>query len=92
MSVSLPTTRSLQVFEAVARHDSVGRAALELHISQPAVSAQVAALERQVGAKLFDRQPRGVRLTAAGEVLVHVRTRSRRVKNSHSVAVSTQDT
>lgn len=60
----------LALFRTVADHGSITRASEALHISQPAVSAQVAALERQVGAKLFDRQPRGVRLTAAGEVLV----------------------
>lgn len=59
----------LALFRAVAEHGSITAASKSLRISQPAVSSQVSALERQVGAKLFDRQPRGARLTQIGEVL-----------------------
>ncbi|MDA8019708.1 MAG: LysR family transcriptional regulator [Thermoanaerobaculia bacterium] len=59
----------LALFRAVAEHGTITAAARSLHISQPAVSSQISALERQVGAKLFDRLPRGARLTAVGEVL-----------------------
>ncbi len=57
-------------FTAVAETGGFGRAAARLGISQPAVSLHVAELEADVGAKVFDRLPRGVRLTAAGEVLL----------------------
>ena len=46
------------------------RAARELHVSQPALSKQIRALERQVGAELFRRLPHGVELTPAGEALL----------------------
>jgi len=62
----------LAVFRAVARHGSVTAAAAELRFTQSAVSRQLAALEASVGAQLFDRLPRGVRLTNAGRAyLVH---------------------
>lgn len=57
------------LFRAVAEHGNITAASQALRISQPAVSSQLAALERQLGAKLFDRLPRGVRLTHIGEVL-----------------------
>ena len=59
----------LRVFASVAEHGSLTRAARALHVSQPAVSKQLGDLENDLGALLVDRLPRGVRLTAAGEVL-----------------------
>ena len=59
----------LAVFEAVAREGSLTRAGQRLRISQPAVSRQLKQIEDAVGAPLVDRLPRGVRLTAAGELL-----------------------
>lgn len=59
----------LASFHAVAEAGSVSAGAERLMVSQPAVSKQVRALERSVGAPLFDRLPRGVRLTEAGRVL-----------------------
>ena len=59
----------LRVFHAVATASSITAAARDLQISQPAVSKQLAELEDAVGAKLVDRLPRGVRLTAAGRAL-----------------------
>lgn len=61
--------RRLQVFCAVARELNFTRAALELHMSQSAVSQQVAALERELGDRLFERARRRVRLTPAGVAL-----------------------
>jgi DNA-binding transcriptional LysR family regulator len=58
------------LFLAVAEEGSVSRGAERLCISQPAVSKQLAELESALGSKLFDRLPRGVRLTEAGEVLL----------------------
>ena len=56
-----------QVFRAVARLGSVTRAAAELAISQPAVSAHLKTLEQAIGEALFERAPRRMMLTAAGE-------------------------
>jgi DNA-binding transcriptional LysR family regulator len=60
----------LEVFVAVAQRLSFSGAARALHLSQPAVSQQVAALERELGTQLFERSTRRVRLTAAGAALL----------------------
>lgn len=62
--------RQLEVFMAVARCGNLTKAADELFIAQPAISVQIKRLERDLGATLFERLPRGVRLTAAGEQLL----------------------
>ena len=59
----------LVIFHAVAEEHSMSRGAERLCISQPAVSKQVKELEAALGVTLFDRLPRGLRLTQAGEVL-----------------------
>lgn len=59
----------LALFHAVAEEQSISAGALRLHISQPAVSKQIGELESALGVQLFDRLPRGVRLTDAGRVL-----------------------
>jgi DNA-binding transcriptional LysR family regulator len=61
------TLRQLRIFEAVARHLSFSRAAEELHLTQPAVSMQVQALEELAGLPLTEQTGKKVRLTAAGE-------------------------
>ena len=60
----------LALFRAVAEAGGFSRAAAGVHVSQPAISMQVAELEAALGAPLFDRLPRGVRLTDAGETLL----------------------
>jgi DNA-binding transcriptional LysR family regulator len=62
--------RRLLTFRNVAHRRSFSQAARELSLSQPSVSQQVAALERELGARLLDRRPGGLRLTAAGTVLL----------------------
>src|SRR5687767_11989168 len=62
--------RRLLTFRAVAAQRSFSRAAEELSLTQSAVSQQVAALERQLGARLLHRGRGGVRLTPAGETLL----------------------
>ncbi len=59
--------RQLTCFLAVAEELHSGRAAERLHVVQSAVSRQIQRLERDLGAELFDRSPRRVRLTGAGE-------------------------
>ncbi len=66
--------RHLRYFVAAAEAGHVGRAAARLHVSQPALSKQLADLERELGVRLLDRHPRGVRPTrAGGELLRHAR-------------------
>jgi len=62
--------RLLTVLREVALRGSFSAAAEALAYTQPAVSQQIARLEKQVGVKLIEREPRGIRLTPAGEVLV----------------------
>jgi LysR family glycine cleavage system transcriptional activator len=65
----LPPLNALRAFEAVARHASFARAAAELSVTPGALSHQVRGLEAQLGVVLFERQARGVALTAPGRVL-----------------------
>src|ERR671917_1195275 len=62
--------KQLRVLKAVAEHGSFSAAAEALSYTQPAISQQVAALEKQTGTTLVDRTSRGVRLTDAGLTLV----------------------
>ena len=63
---------SLRAFEATARHSSLSKAAAELGVSHSAISHQIRQLETQIGAELFTRSSRGVRLTAKGQHLLPV--------------------
>src|SRR4051794_18923271 len=60
----------LRVFREVVRRGSLSAAAEALSFTQPAVSRQIAALEREAGAQLLERTPRGIRLTEAGRILL----------------------
>lgn len=62
--------RRVLTFRAVAHQRSFSRAARELALSQPSVSNQVAALEREIGVRLLERGPGGLRLTREGEILL----------------------
>ena len=64
----------LNVFLEVARHNSFSRAAERCFRTQPAISAQIRALEEEVGARLFDRSGGKVALTAAGKVFLQYAT------------------
>jgi len=62
--------RLVRYFTVVAEQQHFGRAAEELHITQPSLSRQIRSLEQQLGARLLDRTPQGSRLTEAGEVFL----------------------
>jgi DNA-binding transcriptional LysR family regulator len=66
----LPPLNSLRAFEAAARCQSVKTAAGELHVGRASVSRHIQKLELYVGRKLFNRHPRHVVLTDAGEILL----------------------
>jgi len=63
-------THSLQAFLSVAETESFSLAAQRLHLTQPAVSKRIAQLEDSLNTQLFDRLPRKVILTPAGEALM----------------------
>lgn len=65
----------LRSFAAVAEHGHLTRAAERLHVSQPAVSAQIRALEDELGVALFERGASGMTLTPAGSTLLPLASR-----------------
>jgi DNA-binding transcriptional LysR family regulator len=69
--------RFLRYFDEVARAGSIRQAAERLHVAPSAVNRRIQDLESELGVPLFERLPRGMRLTAAGELFVHyVRSRA----------------
>lgn len=62
--------RDLRYFEAIAELGHLGRAAEQLHLTQPALTRCIRRLEEMFGTELFERAGRGIRLTAAGEALL----------------------
>ena len=67
---NLPSLRAIQVFEAVGRYGGIVEAARRLGISAGAVSQQMKLLEEEIGTPLFERLPRGMRLTPSGDALI----------------------
>src|SRR5262249_21134194 len=62
--------RHLRYFVAVGEEQHYGRAAQRLRVAQPALSRQIQDLEDEVGFKLFERLPRGVKLSAGGKLFL----------------------
>lgn len=86
--------RHLRYFRAIGREQHFGRAAIQLRVAQPALTRQIRDLEAELGVELFERLPRGVRLSDAGrsfleeveEILNHVDRavdRARRMGTGH---------
>ena len=59
----------LLYFWTVAKEGSVSQAAKSLHLSQPTLSTQIRKLESSLGAKLFERQGRGLEMTDTGQMV-----------------------
>ena len=76
--------RDLRYFEAIADAGHVGRAARTLHKSQPTLTGAIRRLEGKLGAQLFEKAGRGIRLTAAGAAL-HARAHTLRVASEDAV-------
>ncbi|MCW5683356.1 MAG: LysR family transcriptional regulator [Pseudolabrys sp.] len=70
MAIGNLRARHLSVFAAVTRSGSMQRAAVEVHLTQPAVSKLIAELEAMFGTPLFVRSKRGVSLTECGQALL----------------------
>lgn len=80
MTYLLPPLNALRAFEAAARHLSFKQAAHEMHVTAGAVSQQIRLLEERLGVQLFERLPRQVIMTPAGEAyLIPVREAFRRL-------------
>ncbi|MFD3605362.1 LysR family transcriptional regulator [Streptomyces sp. NPDC058656] len=69
LSHRVPDLGALELLLAVARLGSLGRAAREVGITQPAASSRIRSMERQLGVALVDRSPTGSRLTDAGALV-----------------------
>ncbi len=78
--------RHLRYFVAAAEAENVSRAALKLHVSQPALSRQIHDLEEELGFAVFERSAKSVRLTEAGKVFL---SEARAVLQRADEAVST---
>jgi len=77
--------RHLRYFVAVGEEQHYGRASRRLRVAQPALSRQIQDLEEEVGFKLFDRLPRGVKLSAAGKLFLED---ARRILQAVSEAIA----
>jgi len=82
----------LRTFLAVVRTGSVRAAAAELHVTEPAVSTAIGQLARQLGADLFTREGRGLRITPAGEVYAdYCRTITGLFEQAHTAVQSAEE-
>jgi DNA-binding transcriptional LysR family regulator len=84
--------RQLSYFVAVAEERQFTRAAARVSVAQPAVSAQIRRLERELGEALFHRDPRAVRLTRAGDALLpHARAALAAAERGRDTIASLRD-
>ncbi len=73
-----PISQTFRCFDEVVRRGSIRKAADSLHLTAAAVHQQILNLEEQVGSPLFDRLPRGMQLTTAGEIIIAAVRRGQR--------------
>ena len=74
--------RVLKILDAVIRAGSMRKAAAQLNVSPSSLNRQILALEDEIGAPIFERLPRNLRLTASGELIIlHMRA-ARRARRS----------
>lgn len=78
----------LEIFHVVAEAGSISACAQRMRISQPAISRQLKEFESRLGVALFERMPRGVRLTEAGELLRAYATRLFEIAHTAQAAVN----
>ncbi len=81
----------IRSFVAVVEHGSLTRAALQTGLSQPTLSRQIAELEQVIGAALFERVARGLKLTLAGENLVQPARHMMAAARALGLAAASQD-
>jgi DNA-binding transcriptional LysR family regulator len=87
--VSILSYRRIAYWLAVVEEGSFTRAALRMHVSQPSLSQQIRALEKEVGGELLERLPRSVRLTPAGKAfLPHAQIAVRAAERAQQAARS----
>src|ERR1700681_2539873 len=87
------TATNIRVFEAVARLQSVTRAAEELETSQPYISKQITVLEGQLNLPLFSRLGRRLFLTQAGEILhQHAKIAVESLKHAEEMLIKSAST
>ncbi|KGI77527.1 LysR family transcriptional regulator [Oleiagrimonas soli] len=77
----------LSIFHAIAETGSISASARRLHISQPALSRELKTFEARLGVTLFERMPRGMQLTQAGQVLYEHATRLFAIEHAAEAAV-----
>lgn len=83
--------QALEAFWWIAKTGSFNRAAERLFLTQPSVTARIQALEKELGQMLFERRPRGVRLTDAGRVLLpHAERVLQDIKRARQAVVDLQ--
>jgi DNA-binding transcriptional LysR family regulator len=80
--------RQLEAFVAVVQRESFTRAAEALHLTQPAITRQIAGLEQELHTRLLERMGRRVQLTASGEALLRYATEILRLAREAELAVT----
>ncbi|MCM0607257.1 MAG: LysR family transcriptional regulator [Xanthomonadaceae bacterium] len=81
----------LRCFKVVGEHQSISKASLTLNFSQPAISLQIKRLEQHLGKQLFERNNRGLTLTAFGEKMMSVANKAEELQIEMNTVVTSND-